>query len=597
MTPIPTGCGRLDASDVGNVVNLGGWVSHRRDHGGLIFLDLRDATGLVQVVADPGSDAFEAADRSRHEWVLTVTGEVAMRPEGTENTDLLTGAVEVRATRIEVVGEAETPPFVIDDRVEVDEALRLRYRYLDLRRPKMLRHLQDRAAVLTAIRASMADGHLLEVETPTLTRATPEGARDYLVPSRMHPGRVYALAQSPQLYKQLLMVAGVGSYYQIAHCWRDEDLRADRQPEFTQLDLEMSFAGVDEVIKVVEGAVSAAANAIRGQAPSLPFERLTWAESMSRFGTDKPDLRIEGELVELSDVFDASEFKAFAGAIREGGTVIGLRLKGQGAESSRSILDGLVARAQELGAKGLVWMVAQESDIRSPVAKFLSSEELAAIRIRLDLAVGDLALIVADTRKVARQVLGAFRSELGRDAAGGGELDPDDLRWCWVTDFPLVEWNESENRLDPLHHPFCSPHPEDLPTIEAGSEAILEANPEKVRALAYDLVLNGWELGSGSVRIHTRSLQRSVFDAIGIDHEEAEEKFGFLLEAFEYGAPPHAGFAVGLDRLIALLVGEHSIREVIAFPKTQTGSEPMTGAPAEAEPGQLSILGLARKKR
>lgn len=571
-----------------------GWVAHRRDHGGLVFIDLRDETGVLQIVADPeAAPVFEVAERIRHEWVLEIEGVLDLRPEGTENSDLPTGQVELKAAFMKVLAEAETPPFVIDDRVEVDEALRLKYRYLDLRRPKMLAALRARASAISAIRSAVEAAGLLEVETPTLTRATPEGARDYMVPSRLNPGSAYALAQSPQLYKQLLMVAGVGGYYQITKCWRDEDLRADRQPEFTQLDVELSFSGVDDVLDVIEVAVCAASQAVRGSAPERPFPRMTWSEAMSRFGTDKPDLRVEGELVDLTSTFEGTEFRAFSGAISQGSRILGLKSTACPAGASRSWFDALIERATALGAKGLVWMRAEPGgELRSPVAKFLAPTELDAIKSILELHEGDVALIVADDLSVAREVLGRLRVELAPESGGAGNgrgvFAP-----FWVVDFPFAEWNATEGRLDPLHHPFCAPHPDDFEIISRGSMAIVDAGPENVRALAYDLVADGWELGSGSVRIHTRELQRTVFEAIGIDSAEAEEKFGFLLEAFRYGAPPHAGFAIGIDRLIAVLQGETSIREVVAFPKTQTGAEPMTGAPAEIDRAQLESLGLA----
>lgn len=587
-------CGKVNSADAGGRARFCGWVAHRRDHGGLVFIDLRDDSGVLQVVADPQfEEVFAVAERIRHEWVIEVVGTVGIRPEGSENPDISTGEVEVKADEIVILAESENPPFVIDDRVEVDEALRLRYRYLDLRRPKMLASMRNRAAAISAIRRACEEAGLLEVETPTLTRATPEGARDYVVPSRLHPGRAYALAQSPQLYKQLLMVAGIGAYYQITKCWRDEDLRADRQPEFTQLDIELSFAGADEVLGVVEETVCAAATAIRGSAPERPFPRITWAEAMSRYGSDKPDLRVEGELVDLTPSFDGTAFRAFSSAISEGSSILGLRASAVPENPSRSWFDSLVERATHLGAKGLVWILVQsDGDFRSPVLKFLSPEELDSIRSRLSLRSGDVALIVADKLRVAREVLGRLRVELAAEGGEGAQVPSQEFKPFWVVDFPFAEWNEDEARLDPLHHPFCAPHPDDLAIISRGADAIVEAGPENVRALAYDLVADGWELGSGSVRIHTRDLQRTTFDAIGLDPEEAEEKFGFLLEAFGYGAPPHAGFAVGIDRLVSVLSGESSIREVVAFPKTQTGAEPMTGAPAPLGKDQLKLLGL-----
>lgn len=591
-------CGELRSCNSGERVRLCGWVAHRRDHGGLVFIDLRDESGMIQVVVDPdNARAFGIAEEVRHEWVLEIVGDIATRPDGTENPSIPTGEIEVRADQVAVLARAETTPFVIDDRVEVDEALRLRYRYLDLRRPRMLARLKARARALSAMRKAMEEAGLVEIETPTLTRATPEGARDYLVPSRRHLGSAYALAQSPQLYKQLLMVAGVGSYYQITRCWRDEDLRADRQPEFTQLDLELAFAGAEEVMEIVEAAICAAATAIRGTGPVRPFPRIAWAEAMARYGTDKPDLRIEGELVDLTSALSNTKFRAFGAAVEQGGSILGLKVTRYPRDAGRSWYDSLVDRAISMGARGLVWMVAQQGgELKSPVSKFLGASERKAILERLDLRQGDLALLMADKIAVAREILGRLRSDLALNEGNLISTAESEFQPFWVVDFPLVEWNEEEQRLDPLHHPFCAPHPDDLEIVRAGPDAIIAVGPENVRALAYDLVVDGWELGSGSVRIHTRDLQEIAFNAIGIAKDEAAEKFGFLLEAFRFGAPPHAGFAFGVDRLISVLMGEASIREVIAFPKTQSGAELMTGSPAPLDQQQLSTLGLALRR-
>jgi aspartyl-tRNA synthetase len=582
-------CGLLREEDVGTNVVVYGWLARRRDHGGLIFLDLRDASGVVQVVAEPGGDAFEEADRARHEWILRVEGTVARRPEGTENPDLPTGAVEIRATALAVLAEAQTPPFIPEDRVTVDEATRLKYRYIDLRRPKMQQNLRLRARVVAAMRRAMEDHGFVEVETPVLTRATPEGARDFLVPSRIEKGKFYALAQSPQLYKQLLMVSGISRYYQIVRCYRDEDPRADRQHEFTQLDLEMSFAEEDDVFDVVESAVCAAAEVAGWPVPELPLPRISWHDAMARFGTDKPDLRISEEIKDLSAAFAQTKFATFAGVLAAGGSILGLRLAGMGSQAARSYLDGLVERAKQLGAKGLVWVVVASDGIRSPVSKYWSESESRAVVELAGASEGDLLILVAGDVQISRRVLGRMRTELA-------EPKPDSKgSWCWVTSFPLFEWNETEQRLDSLHHPFCAPHPEDIGLVEAGREAILERGPEGVRARAFDLIVDGWEIGSGSVRINDRSVQSKIFSLLGISPQDAEDRFGYLLRAFDFGAPPHAGFAIGLDRLIAVLSGEESIREVIAFPKTQTGHEPMLQTPAPVSRDQLDELGIAIK--
>jgi aspartyl-tRNA synthetase len=533
----------------------------------------------VQVVVDPQSAGLEVAHRVRGEWVLRVVGDVSARPDGTVNDELPTGAVEVVAREIEVLNESEPSPFPLDDRVDVDEVLRLRHRYLDLRRAPMQRNLRVRAAVNRVMREAMAAQDFVEVETPMLIASTPEGARDFVVPSRLRPGEFYALPQSPQLFKQLLMVGGFDRYFQIARCLRDEDLRADRQFEFMQLDVEMSFADQDDVLDGVSVAVLAAADVARpGEVPaSIP--RLTWHEAMERFGSDKPDLRFGMELVELTDVFGATEFRAFAGA----DAVKGIRVEGQG-DMSRSKLDALTDRAKALGAQGLVWMRVRDGGVlESPVAKFLSESEQLALVDALGVVAGDLVLIVAGARPMAREVLGALRLDLGRPPVGEGGL-----HFLWVVDFPLFEAAEDADGVPgsptPMHHPFTMPHPEDIDR--------LESDPLSVRAQAYDLVLNGWELGSGSVRIHRPDVQQRVFSLIGIEPEDARERFGFLLEAFRFGAPPHAGFAVGIDRLVAILSGEENIREVIAFPKTQSGVDPLTGAPSPVDPKQLRDLGL-----
>jgi aspartyl-tRNA synthetase len=578
--------GTLRPSDEGTEVTLCGWVAHRRDHGGIVFIDLRDREGIVQVVLDPTNAGCAEAHRLRGEYVVRVEGTVRPRPEGTVNPNLPTGAVEVAAARLEVLNEAEPLPFPLDDRVEVDESLRLRHRFLDLRRPRMGANLRLRARLVSAMRAALDSAGFIDVETPTLTRSTPEGARDFLVPSRPLPGNFFALPQSPQLFKQLLMVAGIDRYYQVARCWRDEDLRADRQFEFTQLDVEASFADQEDILGFVEDAVAAGVEAITGERPEK-FSRLSWAEAMARYGSDKPDTRFGMELVELSGVFAESEFKAFAGK-----AVMALAAPGR-ADMGRNQLDGLSDRAKSLGASGLVWIRVREGggEVASPVVfegpalKFLSEAEQDALRAGLAPAPGDLLLLVPDTdARKAQTVLGALRLDLGAPE----RLD-EPLAFTWIVDFPLFEAIAPDGRPVPAHHPFTRPASSDVER--------LESDPLSVRSLAYDLVLNGVELGSGSVRIHDPELQQRIFSLLGIGPDEAQERFGFLLDAFRYGAPPHAGFAVGIDRLAMILAGETSIREVIAFPKTQSGADPLTGAPAPVDARQLRELGLILAER
>jgi aspartyl-tRNA synthetase len=566
--------GDLRADDIGSSVVLCGWVGSRRDHGGKVFLDVRDVAGLVQVVVDPQLAGLEVAHRLRNEWVVQVVGDVSARPAGTVNDELPTGAVEVVAREIEVLSESEPPPFPLDDRVDVDEALRLRHRYLDLRRAPMQRNIRLRAAMNRVMRESMAAQDFVEIETPMLIASTPEGARDFVVPSRLRPGEFYALPQSPQLFKQLLMVGGFDRYFQIARCLRDEDLRADRQFEFMQLDVEMSFADQEDVLDAVSVAVLAAAEVARPGEGPVSIPRMTWHEAAERFGSDKPDLRFGMELVELTDVFGSTEFRAFAGA----DAIKGIRVEGQ-ADMSRSKLDALTERAKSLGAQGLVWIRVREGGVlESPIAKFLSEAEQLALIDALGAGAGDLLLIVAGKRSMVRDVLGTLRLDLGRPPVGEGGL-----HFLWVVDFPLFE-EGPDGAPAPMHHPFTMPHPDDIDR--------LESDPLSVRAQAYDLVLNGWELGSGSVRIHRPDVQQRIFSIIGIDADDARERFGFLLEAFRFGAPPHAGFAVGIDRFVAILSGEENIREVIAFPKTQSGVDPMTNAPTSIDPRHLKDLGL-----
>ena len=568
-------CGQLNSSHVGSRVRLAGWVARRREHGDkLAFVDLRDYSGVMQCVIDDGADA-------RSEWVVQIEGTVTARPAGTVNANLPTGEVELTDCTLTVLNAAEPPPFPIDQRAdEVDENIRLKFRYLDIRRERMQRNLRLRAGVNAAIRAAMDEQGFVEVETPLLMPSTPEGAREFLVPSRKEPGSFYALPQSPQLWKQLLMVAGLDRYYQIARCLRDEDLRADRQYEFTQLDAEMSFVGKDDVLDAISRAVMAAARAATGEAPP-PIERITWHDAMNRFGTDKPDLRFGMELVELTPVFAGTGFKAFASAACIKGLRVDSTTYAEAAAMGRNKLDALTDRAKQLGAKGLVWMkVGDAGALDSPVAKFLSDAEKSALVAALGAKTGDLLLLVADEWSTTCTVLGQLRNDIARPPVHEGPY-----RYVWVVDFPLfVGVNPTTKKPQPGHHPFCHPHPDDM--------AKMETDPLNVRALAYDLVLNGWELGSGSIRIHEPELQRRVFQLLGIDDETADRKFGFFLQPFKYGAPPHGGFAFGIDRLVAILAGEENIREVIAFPKTQSGLDPMTNAPGPVEAAQLGELGL-----
>ena len=563
-------CGELRAEHVDEHVSVCGWVARRREHGEhLAFVDLRDHTGVVQCVVDGAHDI-------RSEQVLRIRGTVRERPGGTANANLATGEVEIGDCDVEILSPAEPPPFPVDDDTQADEAVRLRYRYVDLRRPRMQRNLRLRAAAVSAVRRSMERQGFVEVETPLLWTPTPEGAREFAVPSRLQPGSFYVLPQSPQIAKQLLMVGGFDRYYQIARCMRDEDLRADRQFEFTQLDLEASFVEQEDVFGFVSDAVIEATEAVKGERPP-PIERLTWTEAMDRFGTDKPDLRFGMELVELSKVFGSSGFRAFQAPY-----VGGIRVEGQG-QSTRSRLDALVERAQALGAKGLVWMrvvdAGGRTGVESPVAKFLSEEEIDGLVGATGATPGDLLLLVADERRAAQQILGQLRNDLARPPVGDGPY-----RFLWVVEFPLFESVDAEGCPVPAHHPFTMPHPDDID--------LLESDPLAVRSQSYDLVINGWELGSGSIRIHRRDIQQRIFRLLGLSEEEAEARFGFLLGAFRYGAPPHGGFAFGVDRLVAVLAGEESLREIIAFPKTQSGADPMTGAPKPVEARLLRDLGI-----
>jgi aspartyl-tRNA synthetase len=565
------------ATDGGSEVVLAGWVARRRDHGGVVFFDLRDRTGLVQVVAHPqdAPAAYEAARDLKPESVVEVRGLCRSRPEGTANPNLATGDVEVAAASVEVLSAASTPPFPVEDRVEADETLRLKYRYLDLRRPEMTRVLQDRARILGIVRRFFDERGFVEVETPMLTKSTPEGARDFLVPSRLQKGRVYALPQSPQQFKQLLMVAGLDRYYQIVRCFRDEDLRADRHWEFTQLDLEMSFASEEDVFEVIESMFVRVFDEFLGVRLPTPFPRLTFEESMRRYGTDKPDVRYGMELADLTGTFRQSGFRAFERVVRDGGVVRGLAAPGA-ASWSRRDLDALVNEAKSRGAAGLVWVAYQGSEVRSPVAQHVSPEEFAAVAAATGAGDGDLALLVADREDRVDVALDGLRRLM---AARLGLVPGDTWAFLWVTDPPLFEWSEDEGRWVAQHHPFTAPVGDDL-------------DPHTARARAYDIVLNGFELASGSVRIHSADLQSKVFETLGISAGEAREKFGHMLEAFRYGVPPHAGIAPGMDRIVMMLTGRDNIRDVIAFPKTASGIEPMTGAPSAPSKEQLDLLAM-----
>lgn len=562
-------CGRVGLTEVGSTVRVCGWVAKRREHGEhLAFLDLRDHTGIIQCVVPGTVDV-------RSEYVIAVEGVVRPRPDGTVNPELPTGHVELGECTVSVLATAEPPPFVVDDRVEVDEAVRLKNRFIDLRRPRMQANLRLRAVVNGALRSAMDRQGFLEVETPLLWAPTPEGSREFAVPSRLHHGEFYVLPQSPQLAKQLLMVAGMDRYYQIARCLRDEDLRADRQFEFSQLDIEASFVSQDDVLAFVSEAVLDAAEAATGERPGT-IETMTWADSMDRFGTDKPDLRFDMELVELSSVFEHTDVKAFSAPCVRAIVVEG------GASFARSRLDALTDRAKGMGAKGLAWFRVTGSEhggLDSPLVRFLSDGERAGLLDATGAQAGDLVLVVADEYRLACEVLGQLRVELG-----GRPVSEGPYRYVWVVDFPMFDGVDPSGHPIAAHHPFTMPHPDDLDR--------LESDPSSVRSQAYDLVLNGWELGSGSVRIHRGDIQSRVFAVLGISPEDAGSRFGFLLGAFRYGAPPHAGFAVGIDRLVSIFAGEESIREVIAFPKTQSGADPMTGAPKALAPGVMTELGI-----
>ncbi|WP_129727675.1 MULTISPECIES: aspartate--tRNA ligase [Bacillaceae] len=579
-------CGEVTLQDVGKQVQLKGWVQKRRDFGDLIFIDLRDRTGIVQIVFTPESskEALQLADAVRNEYVLDVKGLVVERDPETINPNIATGKIEVKVTELNVLNSAKTPPFAISDQVDVAEDVRLKYRYLDLRRPVMFETLKMRHRVTTTMRNFLDKEGFLDVETPILTKSTPEGARDYLVPSRVHPGEFYALPQSPQIFKQLLMVGGFERYYQVARCFRDEDLRADRQPEFTQVDIEMSFLTQDELLGMMEQMMTLVMQEAKGLDIQTPFPRMTYDEAMNRFGSDKPDTRFALELTDLSEFAANCGFKVFSSAVQSGGQVKALNAKGAADKYSRKDIDALTDFVKIYGAKGLAWLKVEESGLVGPIAKFFNEEESATMVQLLEGEVGDVFFFVGDKKNIVADSLGALRVKLGKEL---GLIDESKFNFLWVTDWPLLEFDEEAGRYFAAHHPFTMPVREDLP--------LLDSNPGKVRAQAYDLVLNGYELGGGSLRIYERDVQEKMFQMLGFTQEEAQEQFGFLLEAFDYGTPPHGGIALGLDRLVMLLAGRTNLRDTIAFPKTASASCLLTDAPGEVATAQLNELHLQLK--
>lgn len=581
-------CGEVPETAVGEKVVLKGWAHKRRDLGGVIFIDLRDRTGVVQIVFSPeiSKEALETAERVRSEYVLDVKGEVVKRDPSTYNPNISTGTIEVKVEEITILNEAKTPPFMIEDETDVSEDVRLKYRYIDLRRPVLFNTLKMRHDITKTIRNFLDDEGFLDVETPILTKSTPEGARDYLVPSRVHPGEFYALPQSPQLFKQLLMVSGFDKYYQIARCFRDEDLRADRQPEFTQVDMEMSFMSADDIMSLTEKMLQKVMKQVKNIDVPVPFERMTYDEAMSRFGSDKPDTRFGMELVDVTEIVKNSSFKVFSGAVSSGGQVKAINVKGAADKYTRKDIDHLVEFVAVYGAKGLAWIKAEEDGLKGPISKFLSEEEENGLKSALEVETGDILFFVADKKKVVADALGALRLKLGKEL---GLIDESKFNFLWVTDWPLFEYDEDAGKYSPAHHPFTMPVREDLDK--------LESDPGSVRAQAYDIVLNGYELGGGSLRIFEKDVQERMFAVLGFTPEQTKEQFGFLLNAFEYGTPPHGGIALGLDRLVMILAGRTNLRDTIAFPKTASASCLMTDAPGEVSEVQLSELHLLTLKK
>lgn len=579
-------CGEVTHTAIGQTVRLKGWVQKRRDLGGLIFIDLRDRTGIVQIVFSPdvSKEALQVAETIRSEYVLDVEGTVVQREEGQVNPNLPTGTVEVHATHVAILSQAKTPPFPISDKTDVSEDVRLKYRYLDLRRPVMFQTFQMRHQVTKAIRDFLDEEGFLEVETPILTKSTPEGARDYLVPSRVHPGEFYALPQSPQIFKQLLMVAGFERYYQIARCFRDEDLRADRQPEFTQVDIETSFMSQDDILAMIERMMARVMKVAKGVDIPIPFPRMSYDEAIARYGSDKPDTRFGLELVDLSEQVKDCGFKVFASAVQNGGQVKAINVKGAADKYSRKDIDALTEYAARYGAKGLAWLKVEADGLKGPIAKFFNEDEQKQMMQTLEAEAGDLLLFVADKKSVVADALGALRLKLGKDLQ---LIDESAFHFLWITDWPLFEYDEEEGRYYAAHHPFTMPVREDVPKFET--------DPASIRAQAYDLVLNGYELGGGSLRIFERDIQEKMFKTLGFTEEQAREQFGFLLEAFEYGTPPHGGIALGLDRLVMLLAGRSNLRDTIAFPKTASASCLLTEAPSAVSEAQLDELHLRIK--